>query len=233
MNVESLVVIVQKYLRDQIITGVFKPNQKLKEEEVASYFNISRPPVREAFSILEAEGLVVKKPRRGVFVTEPQIDDVWEIYTLKAGLYEMSMEMAYDKIGPDELADLQEMVNDMNHQTKGGSFDIIGYQHTHIRFHKSIMEIAGNRRLTSYAETLHNQVCRFSYKALQYKEHVQEIMDYHNRIFQAVKDRNKSLACGLMKKHVLEGLRFQLQIFQEKEWPQEVFKEHRALENVS
>ena len=221
MTGESLVVIVQRYVRDQIITGEFKPNQKLKEEEIASSFNISRPPVREAFSILEAEGLVVKKPRRGVFVTEPQIVDVWEIYTLKAGLYELSMEVAYGKIGSDELAELEKMIEAMNRHTTGGSIDIIGYQHTHIEFHKTIMEIAGNRRLTSYAETLHNQVCRFSYQALQYPEHVQEIMGYHNRIFQAVSDRDRPLACRLMKEHVLEGLRFQFALSQQLETDQE------------
>ncbi|MCF8107333.1 MAG: GntR family transcriptional regulator [Desulfohalobiaceae bacterium] len=232
MTGESLVLIVQRYVRDQIITGEFKPNQKLKEEEIASSFNISRPPVREAFSILEAEGLVVKKPRRGVFVTEPQIVDVWEIYTLKAGLYELSMELAYGKIGSDELADLEKMIEAMNRHTTGGSFDIIGYQHTHVEFHKTIMQIAGNRRLTSYAETLHNQVCRFSYLALQYKEHVQEIMEYHNRIFQAVKGRDKPLACRLMKEHVLEGLRFQFQISGKMDSDQENLEKDETLEKV-
>ncbi|MCF8106360.1 MAG: GntR family transcriptional regulator [Desulfohalobiaceae bacterium] len=229
MTGESLVVIVQRYVRDQIITGEFKPNQKLKEEEIASSFNISRPPVREAFSILEAEGLVVKKPRRGVFVTKPSLDDVWEIYTLKAGLYELSMELAFDKIQAGESDNLEKMIEAMNRHTCDSSFDIIRYQHIHIEFHKAIMEIAGNKRLTRYAETLHNQVCRFSYLALQYKEHVQEIMDYHNRIFQAMKEQNKPLACGLMKEHVLEGLRFQFQISGKKGWDLEDVEERARI----
>ena len=215
MSVESLVAVVLRYVRDQIISGGFKPNQQLKEEDIASSFDISRPPVREAFSMLEAEGLVVKKPRRGVYVTEPNIDDVWEVYTLKAGLYELSMELAFEKIHSEELCRLETMITAMEHHACDHSFDIIQYQHIHIEFHKTIMEIAGNKRLAKYAETLHNQVCRFSYRALQYREHVQEIMDYHNRIFQAVSDRDRALACRLMKEHVLEGLRFQFAISHE------------------
>lgn len=216
MSVESLVAVVLRYVRDQIISGQFQPNQQLKEEDIASAFDISRPPVREAFSMLEAEGLVVKKPRRGVYVTEPNIDDIWEIYTLKAGLYELSMELAFEKIRTNEIEHLHTMIKAMNRCIDQHPFDIIQYQHIHIEFHKAIMEIAGNKRLTRYAQTLHNQVCRFSYRALQHREHVQAIMDYHNRIFQSVLDRDKALACRLMKEHVLEGLRFQFEISQQR-----------------
>ncbi len=230
MTGESLVDIVLKYVRDQIISCGFRPNQQLKEEEIASFFNISRPPVREAFSILEAEGLVVKKPRRGVYVTEPDIADVWEIYTLKAGLYELSMELAFEKIHSQEIRYMEKMIEAMQRHTRDQSFDIIQYQHIHIEFHKAIMEIAGNKRLTKYAQTLHNQVCRFSYRALQYREHVQKIMDYHKRIFQAVKDRDRPLACELMKEHVLEGLRFQFEISEHKQWEHEETAEVQILD---
>jgi DNA-binding GntR family transcriptional regulator len=225
MNVESLVAVVLRYVRDQIISGQFKPNQQLKEEDIASAFDISRPPVREAFSMLEAEGLVVKKPRRGVYVTEPNIDDVWEIYTLKAGLYELSMELAFEKISTNEIEHLHTMIKAMNRHIDQHPFDIIQYQHIHIEFHKAIMEIAGNKRLTKYAQTLHNQVCRFSYRALQHREHVQAIMDYHNRIFQAVSDGDRVLACRLMKEHVLEGLRFQFAISHQQEMKEEPMME--------
>jgi len=82
MTVQSLVELVTSFVKEQIITGKFQPHQQIKEEEIASKFDISRPPVREAFSRLEAEGLVIKKPRKGVFVTEPTMEDVREIYRL-------------------------------------------------------------------------------------------------------------------------------------------------------
>jgi len=212
MTVQSLVELVTGFVKEQIITGKFQPHQQIKEEEIASKFDISRPPVREAFSRLEAEGLVVKKPRKGVFVTEPTMDDVREIYRLKASLYELSTELAMQVMTGKDVSELEELILCMNEYTQKKEFDILGYQSVHIQFHRRIMLMAGNKRLLAFAENLHNQVCRFSYKALQYEEHIRESMIYHNHIFQAIKARDRNEACRLTKEHVLDALEFQYRL---------------------
>jgi DNA-binding GntR family transcriptional regulator len=213
MTVQSLVELVTSFVKEQIITGKFQPHQQIKEEEIASKFDISRPPVREAFSRLEAEGLVIKKPRKGVFVTEPTMEDVREIYRLKASLYELSTELAMQVMTDGEVLELEKLIQSMNEYTKQMEFDILGYQSVHIQFHRQLMLLAGNKRLLSFAENLHNQVCRFSYKALQYREHIQDSMVYHNDIFQAIKERNQKRACQLTKDHVLDALHFQYRMY--------------------
>ena len=90
MEVQSLSDLAREHIMKQIAQGVLIPGQQIKEEEIAGRLNISRPPIREAFKSLEAEGLVVRRPRRGVFVTEMTLKDVWEVYTLKAYLYAMT-----------------------------------------------------------------------------------------------------------------------------------------------
>mgnify|MGYP006295089429 CR=1 FL=1 len=212
MTVQSLVELVTGFVKEQIITGKFQPHQQIKEEEIASKFDISRPPVREAFSRLEAEGLVVKKPRKGVFVTEPTMEDVREIYRLKASLYELSTELAMQVMTDKDVSELEELIQTMNEYTRQIKFDILSYQSVHIHFHRKIMLLAGNKRLLAFAENLHNQVCRFSYKALQYREHIQDSMVYHNDIFQAIKARDQNKACRLTKEHVLDALEFQYRL---------------------
>ena len=76
MEVSSLVDLVTTKIRELIITGDYRPGQQLKEDELCRLFDISRPPIREAFKTLEANGLVVRKPRRGVFVAEFSAKDV-------------------------------------------------------------------------------------------------------------------------------------------------------------
>ncbi|MFO7801431.1 MAG: GntR family transcriptional regulator [Desulfovermiculus sp.] len=213
MTVQSLVELVTSFVKEQIITGKLQPHQQVKEEEVASKFDISRPPVREAFSRLEAEGLVVKKPRKGVFVTEPTMDDVREIYKLKASLYELSTELAMQVMTEGDVLELERLIQSMNEHTRQMEFDILGYQSVHIQFHRKIMLLAGNKRLLNFAENLHNQVCRFSYKALQYREHIQYSMVYHNDILQAIQARDQKRACQLTKDHVLDALDFQYRLY--------------------
>src|SRR5512139_1445768 len=78
MKIKSIVDHTAKALEDMIVKGKLKPGQKVKELEISTRLGISRPPLREAFKILESEGLVRREPRRGVFVSELKDRDIWE-----------------------------------------------------------------------------------------------------------------------------------------------------------
>jgi len=206
MEIESIVDLAKRHMELWIIKGEYEPGQKLKEEEIAMRLGISRPPIREAFKALETEGLVVRKPRRGVFVSEMSAKDVWEAYTLKAALYEMAAELAMDTISATQISDLDAVVQQMEECLKMDSVDLLQYQEYHQNFHSEIMIISGHDRLKKISVSIHNQVGRFSYRSLQNKSHLQSSVRYHRRIINAIKAKDKTLACRLMKEHVLEAL---------------------------
>jgi len=206
MEIESIVDLAKRHMELWIIKGEYEPGQKLKEEEIAMRLGISRPPIREAFKALETEGLVVRKPRRGVFVSEMSAKDVWEAYTLKAALYEMAAELAMDTISATQISDLDAVVQQMEECLKMDSVDLLQYQEYHQNFHSEIMIISGHDRLKKISVSIHNQVGRFSYRSLQNKSHLQSSVRYHRRIINAIKAKDKTRACRLMKEHVLEAL---------------------------
>ena len=76
MEIKSVQNSVVEYLRSQIATGRLGANQKLNENQLASKLGISRPPIREAFRILESEHLIVSIPRKGAYVTNVSIEDL-------------------------------------------------------------------------------------------------------------------------------------------------------------
>jgi DNA-binding GntR family transcriptional regulator len=84
--------------------------------------------------------------------------------------------------------------------------DVLRYQDLHKTFHNSIMAIAGNDRLRTFASNLHNQVTPFSYKSLQDKNHLHSSVRYHREIVNAMKQKDTAMACRLMKEHVLNAL---------------------------
>jgi len=206
MKIESIVDLAKRHMELWIIKGEYEPGQKLKEEEIAMRLGISRPPIREAFKALETEGLVVRKPRRGVFVTEMTAKDVWEAYTLKAALYEMATELAMDTISANQISDLDAVVRQMEDCVKMEPGDLLQYQEYHQNFHHKIVLISGHDRLKKISVSIHNQVGRFSYKSLQNKSHLLTSARYHRQIINAMKAKDKTLACRLMKEHVLEAL---------------------------
>jgi len=206
VKIESIVDQAERYIREWVVTGKFKPGQQIKEEEISQRLGVSRPPVREALKMLEAAGLVIRKPRRGVFVPEMTEKDMGEIYTLKATLYEMATALAMDVISEQEIKKLEFAVGKMELCVEKDPIDLLRYQDLHKAFHNNIMVIAGNDRLKTFASNLHNQVTPFSYKSLQNKNHLNSSVRYHREIVNAIKEKDRSLACSLMKEHVLNAL---------------------------
>lgn len=206
MNVESIVDLAKRHIEVWIIKGEYDPGQKLKEEEIAERLGISRPPIREAFKALETEGLVVRKPRRGVYVTEMTEKDVWEAYTLKATLYQMATELAMDTITENQLKELESIVTEMETCVSGEPTDLLLYQELHYKFHCKITFLSGNARLEKISASIHKQVSRFSYRSLQNRSHLLSSACYHRKIMDALKSKDKSLACKLTKEHVLMAI---------------------------
>lgn len=206
MEIESIADIAKRNIQEWVVTGHFQPGRQIKEEEISQRLGISRPPVREALKMLEAAGLVFRKPRCGVFVPEMTEKDIWEVYTLKATLYEMATGLAMDVISDKEIRKLESYVQKMEVCVEKEPFDVLRYQDLHKAFHNSIMGIGGNDRLRTFASNLHNQVTPFSYKSLQDKNHLHSSVRYHREIVNAMKNKDKTLACRMMKEHVLNAL---------------------------
>jgi DNA-binding GntR family transcriptional regulator len=205
-QVKSLVDYAVEYLAGAIVSGRLNPGQQIKEEEIASRLGISRPPLREALKALEMEGLVVRRPRKGVFVSEIREKDVWEIYTLKMTLYGLATSLAVERVGPRELQRLERALARMEDCLARRPPDVARYQIYHEEFHGLIMEIAGNERLKRIALSLHKQVKRFSYRSLTHEPHLRRSCARHREILQAIAEGDSSRAERVSRQHVMEAL---------------------------
>ena len=96
-------------LRALILTGEYGPNERLIEEQLAERLGVSRTPVRQALTMLEAEGLVEIAPNRGATVCSFSIEDVWEIYDLRAVLEGHAARRAAGRIVRRDLQRLREL----------------------------------------------------------------------------------------------------------------------------
>ena len=90
-------------LRHAIVTGALRPGERIPQEEIAGTLGVSVGPVREALRILEQEGQVTYFPRRGYFVTALKIEDLEEIYALRAILESRAARSALVTIEDDGL----------------------------------------------------------------------------------------------------------------------------------
>lgn len=100
-------------LRSDIRTGVIAPGTRLRQLEVAARFNVSTTPVREAFTALEREGLLVSSPHRGVVVFHPTVDDLRETYEIRIALEALATKLAVEQATDAEIEQLRKIVDQM------------------------------------------------------------------------------------------------------------------------
>jgi DNA-binding GntR family transcriptional regulator len=206
LKIESVVDNVKKYLEAAILKGQLAPGQQIKEQEVSSALGISRPPIREALKILEAEGLIIRKPNRGAFVSEITGKDIWEIYTLKVSLYELATRLAFHKISERTIKRWESIVQQMEACINKRPADLFKYQTLNESFHDVMFDLSGHERLKKIALTLHNQVKPFSFRSLGEEGHLKESFRFHSEILEALKHRDEERAVRLTREHVFSGL---------------------------
>jgi DNA-binding GntR family transcriptional regulator len=74
-------------LTEDILKGVYSPGQRLKEQELALKMGTSRAPLREAFRVLERDGLIEILPWKGVRIVEPTHEEIQDLFDARADMF--------------------------------------------------------------------------------------------------------------------------------------------------
>src|SRR5580658_2671970 len=93
---------IYRRLRGEIVHGVLRPNEALVEADLAERLNVSRTPIREGLKRLEADRLIVSQRRRWV-VYEYKLDEIAELYEVRAALESWGARMAALKATPEQI----------------------------------------------------------------------------------------------------------------------------------
>jgi DNA-binding GntR family transcriptional regulator len=138
-------------LRTAILQGYFEPGERLIQEDLANSLGVSRMPIREALRKLENEGLINLVPHKGAIVNSFSVEDVEEIYELRANLEKMAVQQSVGKMTEDDIAELERLVIAMKDSEEAEEF--VDFN---IRFHRALMKHCPWKRLISFIETLWN-----------------------------------------------------------------------------
>tara|TARA_A100000171_G_C2117312_1_gene138630 strand:- start:587 stop:1225 length:639 start_codon:yes stop_codon:yes gene_type:complete len=103
MSTKNLATVIASKLRTDILTGVLKGGEKLKQDHLASAFDSSHIPVREALMILVSEGLAEHIPRCGVVVSKMLVEDMREIMEMRMALESLMLRLSGPLLTDDHL----------------------------------------------------------------------------------------------------------------------------------
>lgn len=155
----SLVDQAYDVIRRRVLDNVFPPGYRALESELAEALGISRTPLREALIRLQKEGLVEVVPRHGMRVLPVSPADMAEIYVVLAALESAAVELVA-KRGPPErdLKPLLQATRDMDLALKADDLD--AWAAADEQFHRTLMELAGNRMLKETVENFWDRAHR-------------------------------------------------------------------------
>lgn len=153
-------------LGDRIVTGVIAPGTHIIEQEIANEFRASRGPVRDALRILEREGLAQIHPRRGARASQLSRQDVYDLFEIRAHLYQAVACRLAEHPNPDTVRLLEGGIRDLR-RLAGLPDDAGRYAETVFRLSLDCARAAGNARLADMIMSLALQTYRYSRLALQ------------------------------------------------------------------
>ncbi|ALN71724.1 GntR family transcriptional regulator [Aureimonas sp. AU20] len=193
---DTLAVRISRALAERIISGAIEPGAKLRQDHVAAEFNASHVPVREAFRRLEAQGLVVSEPRRGVRVAGFSPQEVREVAEMRASLESLALRHAFPHLTPAILDAAEVMVRAGD---QAGS--VQAWEEANRAFHRTILAPCAMPRLLGAIDDLQAASARFLFSGWRAEWDAPTDRD-HRAILLALRARDGEKAATILARHV-------------------------------
>ncbi len=186
-----------RYLFDEIIYTRKKGGAPLSEADIAAKLEISRTPVREAMMILEREGIVVRYPSRGCFVSQITVQDVYEIFELRTQFELTALRNAYALVADRQLAELEAALEALTPDSPPEA-----YFETDRKLHGLLLDYCGNGRLVDFICILNAQIERVRVISANRPDRLAESRMEHLALVRAIRRRDLALAEELLESHI-------------------------------
>ncbi len=194
-------------LRDEIIQGKMRPNERLIAADLAERLNTSRTPIREALQLLEAEQLVVAA-KRGYVVREHTKEEIVEIYEVRAALEGMAARLAAQKTGASAYREIEAIGAHRDSLITSNDRKLI--VDLNDEFHAAIFAACGNSRLDRINRSNSQHFFNYRISELYTKEETKISIKGHALILKAIKNHDADQADSAAQEHVLEALKVTL-----------------------
>jgi DNA-binding GntR family transcriptional regulator len=198
ISVPSLPDIAYAKLRESILTSKLEAGTPLRQEDLASAMGISRLPIREALTRLEADGLVVQRPRRGYIVASLDPSDIEDIFDIRAILEERAGYLATKHRTEADIAAVARILRRMEKLTGKDVHAFADENHT---FHARLFESSGRRQLCRMLIALNTSVDRYVRVSALVAKSLERAKADHRRIFEAFRQGNAESVARLSRAH--------------------------------
>jgi len=198
-NVKTLKASVAELIFDAILSGEFQPGERLNESDLARRLRISRTAMREVLHQLEGEGLLINRPRRGMFVEALTRRDVEDICAIRLMLEAEALRLCKRNLDSHAEEELSQRLEELKKYTP----EQVGYfSRVDLGFHRAIWRIAGNKHLEKTLVRLTAPLFIFGASHAR----IRKLNPSHSPILEFLQGKSNQSAQQVVLQHLKAGL---------------------------
>lgn len=190
-------------LKEQILNGTLKPEQKLKQTELSEKYGVSRAPVRDALRKLEAEGLATVN-RTGTIVSSISLDEFRQLYQIREVLEDLAARKAAPNISDETLMTLTDLLKKMEQASREG--DSSFWLELDFKFHNDSYKSCNSPNLLKIITGLWNSTHYIRRTYFKQPGEIERAERTHRSMLEALAARDGKLYSRLVRKHIRQSL---------------------------
>lgn len=187
-------------IRKGVLTGEFKPGQKISVSMMCSLLNVSATPVKEAFKMLQAEGLLETIPRSGTRISDFAKRSLGDTALIRSALEGAAAFIAAQEATEEDIKGMEVILQEADQAVSEGNVDQLAALNT--RFHKQLRESTHNSYLILLIDRLVSFDYTFRHTALTSISERTRGKQEHWKILQHIKDGNSEAAEAALINHI-------------------------------
>ncbi len=198
---QSLTSAVADKLRDQIIRGEIPEGAQLRQDAIATQYQVSRIPVREALRQLDAEGLIAIVPNRGAVVPALSPDDIEELFSIRALLEPEVLKLSIPHLTEEDCSEaeavLRKYVSELRREDHLSAWGRLNWQ-----FHSILYSRANQPRFLAIIRNVNNSGERYTRLQLYLTHGMKRANEEHHQMLELCRQRDVAAACKLLRQHI-------------------------------
>lgn len=199
---QSLPEALAESLRERILNGEFKEGDPLIQEAIAAEYECSRMPVREAFRQLEAAGLIVSKIHKGAIVSTLPLDQIMELFELRAMLEADILSHALGRFSPESLAKSEQILVQLEEAYHSRDISKVGALNW--EFHRSLYIPADRVQTLTLIQGINVQTDRYIRLQLLLTSGFKDAEREHRQILELCQASDRGVV-AFMRGHIIRA----------------------------
>lgn len=200
LRTRSLASVLEREIEKRILSAGLPAGGRINENQLAAEFGTSRGPIREAIRALEGAGLVESIPNRGTFVRAMSVEEVREVYEVRAALFGLAGRLLAERASADTVARLDGFIAGM--EQAAGTRDFETYYPLNVAFHAFILDACGNATLAREYKSFVKRLTLFRARSLVQGGGLTVSNREHREMVEAVRARDADWAHEAHWRHV-------------------------------